>query len=371
MPASLYDAIADLALEIDGYDVEFRQRTCAGDFARISVILGLGHAEPGQRGITRPCTRFSIHGDGATGAGEDVTYEIEDHRALDDEPIELPPAGSYTVDSFSDALDGTALFPGTTPGREASRSYRRWALESAALDLALKQADTNLATALGREYDPVRFLVSARLGEPPALARVERWLDLNPEVEFKLDATSAWTPEIIDELAATEAVRILDLKGHYKHTDVDQSADPSLYRRIIEGFPDALIEDPRLTDDTLPLFEGHEHRITWDEPITGIASIKRLPFTPEWLNVKPSRFGSIETLFETIEYCLDRGIGMYGGGQTELNVGRQHLHALASLFYPAAPNDIAPCAYNDPDQASDLPRSPLPPPQAPSGLEWH
>ena len=367
---ALYDAIADLPLEVDGYDVEFRERTCAGDFARISVILCLQDARPGQHGVPRPCTRFSIHGDGATGAGEDVTYEVEDHRALDDEAIDLPPAGSYTVDTFSEALDEIDLFPGILPGREASQSYRRWALESAALDLALKQADTDLATALGREYDPVRFLVSTRLGEPPTLERVEQWLEFDPETEFKLDATSAWTPEIMDELVTTGAVRILDLKGCYRHTDVDQPPDTTLYRRIIEAFPDALIEDPRLTEETLPLFERNEHRITWDAPITGVASIEALPFTPEWLNMKPSRFGSIENLFETIEYCRDRGIGMYGGGQTELSVGRQHLHALASLFYPAAPNDIAPCPYNDPDPVSGLPKSPLSPPSNSRGLEW-
>jgi L-alanine-DL-glutamate epimerase-like enolase superfamily enzyme len=367
--SSLYDMIADLPLEIDGYDVRFRTRACAGDFARISVILCLHDAHPEQHGVTRPCTRFSIHGEGETGAGEDVTYEIEDHRALRTSPIEFPPAGSYTIDSFSEALDEIDLFPGIEPGREASRSYRRWAIESAALDLALKQAETDLATVLGREYDPVRFLVSTRLGKPPSLDRVREWLQLQPETEFKLDATSEWTPRIVEELVAMDAVRIIDLKGHYRNTNVDQPADTDLYRHIIEEF-DTLIEDPRLTEETLALFEGHEHRITWDAPITGIESIEELPFRPEWLNMKPSRFGSIENLLDTIEYCLDRGIGMYGGGQTELSVGRQHLHALASLFYPDAPNDIAPCAYNDPDPMPGLPSSPLEPPQDPHGLEW-
>lgn len=368
---SLYDAIADLPLEVDGYDVEFRKRVSAGDFARISVILDLQETHPEQHGVPRPCTRFSIHGEGTTGVGEDVTYEEEDHHALEDNPISLPPAGSYTIDSFSDALEEIDLFPGVIPGREASQAYRRWALESAALDLALKQADTDLATVFGLEYEPVRFLVSTRLGEPPSLDRVNRWLELNPETEFKLDATSAWTPEIIEALVETGAVRILDLKGHYKHTAVDQSPDITLYRRILESFPDAFIEDPKLTDETLPLFEGQEHRITWDAPITGIESIETLPFTPEWLNMKPSRFGRLENLLDTIEYCRDNGIGMYGGGQTELSVGRQHLHALAALFYPDSPNDIAPSAYNDPDPVPDLPTSPLEPPPDPRGLEWH
>lgn len=103
----------------------------------------------------------------------------------------MPLPGTYTADSVSELLDKIGLIPAGEPTREASRSYRRWALESAALDLVLKQAGTDLATALGREYEPIRFLVSTRLETPPTSDRVLRWLELNPELEFKRDATSA------------------------------------------------------------------------------------------------------------------------------------------------------------------------------------
>lgn len=367
---SLYDALADLPLVIDGYSLEFRERPCAGDFARVSVLLGVQEATPSDPGFTRPCTRITLSGKGVTGMGEDVTYDVADHQALLTAPTELPLAGTYSLASFSKALPEIDLFPTAEPAREASRAYRRWAVESAALDLALKQADTDLPTVLARAYEPVRFLVSTRLGDPPTADRVTRWLDINPELEFKLDATSAWTAELIDALVATDAVRIIDLKGQYRGTMVDQSADPALYRRILEAFPEALIEDPILTDETRPLFAGHEHRLSWDAPITDVTSIQDLPFTPDWLNLKPSRCGTLENLFEVIEYCLDTGIRMYGGGQTELSVGRQHLHALASLFYPDAPNDIAPRRYNDPEPKSGLPTSPLSPPTQPHGFEW-
>lgn len=367
---SLYDAIADLPLVIDGYSLDFRERTAAGDFARVSVLKGKQDAPPSDSGFTRPCTRISLHDEGVTGVGEDVTYDRGDHQAFVNSLNELPLAGTYTIASFSEVLDEIDLFPTGDPDGEASRAYRRWAVESAALDLALKQADTDLATALGQEYDPVRFLVSTRLEEPPTADRVTQWLDLNPELEFKLDATSAWTADLIDTVAATAAVRIIDLKGQYTGTMVDQSADPVFYRRIIEAFPDALIEDPRLTSETRPLFEGHEHRISWDASITDVPSIQDLPFTPHWLNIKPSRCGTIETLLDVIEHCLDNGIQMYGGGQTELSVGRQHLHGLASFFYPDAPNDIAPRRYNDPEPVSGLPTSPLSPPTQAHGLEW-
>lgn len=367
---SLYDRVAELPLEIDGVDLEFRERDCAGDFARISVLLSIQDDRPATAGFSRPSTCISIHGDETTGFGEDVTYDVDDHRAFVDSPGELPLSGTYTFEEFSAALEGIDLFPGAGPAREASRAYRRWAFESAALDLALKQAETDLASVLGRSYDPVRFLVSTRLGDPPTVDRVETWLDIDPSLGFKLDATSAWTPELVDALAETDAVRIVDLKGHYAGTMVDQPADPALYRRLVETLPDALIEDPILTDETRTLFEGVEGRLSWDAPITDAASIEALPFTPEWLNVKPSRCGAVETVFEVVEYCLDHDVRMYGGGQTELGVGRQHVHALASLFYPDAPNDIAPRAYNDPEPATGLPASPLSPPEDPRGLEW-
>lgn len=61
---------------------------------------------------------------------------------------------------------------------------------------------------------------------------------------------------------------------------------------------------------------------------------------------------------------------MYGGGQTELSVGREHIHAFASLFYPDAPNDIAPRGFNDPKPRAGCPESPLVSRGDFHGFEW-
>ncbi|WP_101295946.1 enolase-like domain-containing protein [Halegenticoccus soli] len=366
-----YDRIKDLPLTIDSYDLSYREQNCTGDFARASVVLSVQDDIPGTPEFRRPCTEITLHGKESTGYGEDVTYDDVDHHALIESSTELPLSGKYTIATFSAALDGMDLFLNREPERKASRHYRRWAIESAALDLALKQAKTDLATVLDREYHPVRFVVSNRLGDPPTFDRVATWLGLNSNLEFKLDITPGWTDKLIRQLVDTNAVRILDFKGQYKGTVVDQPSDPALYRRLIENFPDVLIEDPVLTDETRALFEGIEHRITWDAPITSMESVKQLPFEPDWLNIKPSRFGTLESLFDTIDYCVEHDIRMYGGGQTELGVGRQHIHALASLFYPSSPNDIAPREYNHPEPTPGLPTSPLSPPSDPRGLEWY
>ena len=76
--------------------------------------------------------------------------------------------GSWTLDSFSRHLDGLDLFGGAEPGMPAYLDYRRWAFESAAADLALRQAGRSLADVLGREPQPINFVVSLRLGEPPS-----------------------------------------------------------------------------------------------------------------------------------------------------------------------------------------------------------
>lgn len=347
----LYDNVADLDLQIDEYDLEQHERDTSSGFVRATTVV-------------------SLHGDGETGRGEDVTYDNDAHDTLHESSEVFPLAGKYTLDEFSTQLSEIDFFLGNDPNQSIFRNYRQWAFESAALDLALKQADTNLATQLDHEYNPVRFVVSTRLDDPPTGDRIIDWLDRNPELEFKLDPTSDWTDDVVDRLAATDAVLTLDLKGQYHGTTVDQPADPALYERVVKGFPDALIEDPELNDETRPLFEGQEGRVTWDYPIRSVETVEELPWNPEWLNIKPSRFGSVQSLFDTIDYCQDHEIQMFGGGQFELDIGREHIHAVASLFYPDAPNDVAPKAYNDPDPSGNLPSSPLAPPTNARGLSW-
>ncbi|WP_256392736.1 hypothetical protein [Natronoarchaeum rubrum] len=348
---ALYDAVADLELVVDGYDLSFRERDTSSGFARMTTV-------------------FELRGDGAVGRGEDVTYEAEHHDALAEDDPEFDLTGTYSFDEFSELVGDLDLFPAGAPDRTEFRNYRRWGVESAALDLALKQADRSLAEVLDRTYDPVSFVASTRLGDPPTLDRIDALRDVDPNLQFKLDPTSDWTESIVEDLAERGAVRILDLKGHYEGTEVDQEPDPELYDRLIEAFPEAVIEDPALTDETRPIVEEAGDRVSWDAPIHGLADVENLPWEPEWLNIKPSRFGSVESLFETIEHAQKRGMTMYGGGQFELDVGRQHIQLLASLFYPDTPNDVAPRAYNDPDVGSELPTSPLAPPEDARGLEW-
>lgn len=345
---SVYEHVADLPINIEGYDLDLIERDTSAGFTRTTTVV-------------------SLQGDGQTGHGEDVTYNAAEHHALVGEESESPFSGEYTLASFSAVLDEIDLFPDREP-REAFRHYRRWGFESAALDLALRQADTTLADTLDREYNPVRFVVSPGTGGRRAADSIRTWLDIDPELEFKLDASSRWTPALVDELAATGAIRIVDMKDQSGGQPVEEPPDSDLYRLIVDEFSDVIIEDPAVTDTTRPMLADVRGRLSWDGPITGVESICILSFEPSRLNIKPSRFGTVESLFDTIEYCLKHDIQMYGGGQFELDIGREQLHALASVFYPTGPNDIAPTGYNDPVPRADLPSSPLSPPTASEGF---
>ncbi|HZO50472.1 MAG TPA: hypothetical protein VFB26_10030 [Gaiellaceae bacterium] len=335
---SLYDAVRDLPLVVDSYALE-------------------GLAAEIASGWTRKTTVVHLHGRGEEGVGEDVTYHGEEHDALQARGPALPLAGEWTLDAFSSHLGGLALFDGE-PAQHAYLDYRRWAFESAALDLALRQAGTSLGRAVGREARPVRFVASGGLGDPPSTAKLRAWLELHPGLRFKLDATPLWTAELVAELRELGCVDSVDLKGHYSGTVVDNPPDPALYRLVVEGFPEAWIEDPAVTDETRPILEAARDRLTWDAPIHSVADIEALPWPPRTVNVKPSRFGSVERLFAAYDHCAERGIGVYGGGQLELGVGRGQIQLLAALFHPDMPNDVAPSGYNL-APAPGLPASPL------------
>jgi L-alanine-DL-glutamate epimerase-like enolase superfamily enzyme len=344
-----YDRVAGLPLRVEGYALETLELPLAPEFVRVTTVV-------------------TLHSAGHEGLGEDVVYDHVDHEAqLAAGPV-LPLAGRWTLDGFSRHLDGLDLFP-VEPVRPQSREYRRWAFESAALDLALRQAGASLGEALGMAPRPVTFVVSTRLDSDTA--RVRRLLETTPSLRFKLDPTDEWTPELMEELAGLGVVDTLDMKGAYgDDVPFGVPADPRTYARVVELFPDAWIEDPRLTPPLREALRGAEDRVTWDAPIHSVADVRALEWAPRMINIKPSRFGPLRELMATYDHLRAEGIGAYGGGQTELGPGRGQIQYLASLFHPDAPNDVAPGGYNDPRVADGLPGSPLPLAPAPTGFRW-
>jgi L-alanine-DL-glutamate epimerase-like enolase superfamily enzyme len=345
-----WERLASIPLLVEGYELEPLQATVSSAFERKTTVIRL-------------------RGAGEEGLGEDVTYDAVDHEILQAAGPVLDLSGKWTIGAFCEHVGGLSLF-GTPPQREVSTRYRRWAFESAALDLALRQAGNSLHEALGREPSPVRFVVSLRLGEPPSIEPVRRLLDRYPSLRFKLDPTSSWDERLIAELLATNAVDSIDFKGYYSGSIVDQPPDPVLYRRVVEAFPHAWIEDPALTEETEPVLAAHRERFSWDALIHSVEDVEALPYPPKMVNIKPSRLGGLRGLLEAFAYCAAREIGNYGGGQFELGVGRGQIQYLASLFHADAPNDVAPSGFNLPEPPEGLPGSPLAPEPARIGFQW-
>ena len=152
-----WERVAELPVEIEDYALEGLEQAVSSDFLRKSTLIRL-------------------RGGGEEGVGEDVTYDAEDHDILQSAGPSLPLAGRFTLAAFSEHLAGLSLFP-EPPQREVSQRYRTWAYESAALDLALRQAGTTLHEALGREpaAGPLRRLAATRRAADPRADRGAAW----------------------------------------------------------------------------------------------------------------------------------------------------------------------------------------------------
>ena len=336
-----YSLLADLPLAIDGYALEGLSRRVSTGFRRFTTV-------------------FRLSGAGHEGLGEDVTYEAAEQRRLVRSGPVLALAGEWTLDGFSRALDQLDLFPDGAPEHATSRTYRRWALESAALDLALRQAGRPLHEVLGLEPRPVRFVVSLNLGAEPSCGALESRLAACAGVRFKLDATPAWDAPLLECLARSGRVDAVDFKGVYQGTLAETHTDPDLYRRVAAALPGVWLEDPDLSDPAAAAaLAEHRERVTWDAPIHCATDIGEQPWPARTVNIKPSRFGTLRALLDAYDHCAAGEIGVYGGGQYELGPGRGQIQYLAALFHADAPNDIAPSDYDQPTPPPDVPCSPM------------
>lgn len=297
----MLDVLAQLPLHIENISIEHLAR-------------------PSAAGGSRRTTLVRLRGNGQEGQGEDVTFQPFDALATTSALAVL--SGVGTLAEAWDRLDRLELFD-RPPEHAVVRNYRRWAVEAAALDLALRQAGLSFGERLGRVPQPVRFVVS------PVRSHLRRF----PGARLKLDA---------EDLEPGLPVDIIDFKGR---------GDVRLVDRALDLYPEALLEDPPV------VVAGAQ--VSWDIGIHSLDDVLRLSERPAAVNVKPARLGGAAVLLDLYEGCAREGIALYGGGQHELGPGRAQIQLVAALFHPDGPNDVAPGAYNDADPTPEPPASPL------------
>jgi L-alanine-DL-glutamate epimerase-like enolase superfamily enzyme len=347
---SLWPRLAGLPLVIGSCEYERLHAVLAHEFERVT-------------------THVRLIGGGTDGLGEDVSVHVEDGTSLHEAQPALPLQGEWTLAGFCEHVVTLDPWP-EPPEWEPARRWRNWAFESAALDLALRQAGRSLHDVLGLEPRPVRFVNSLGLGKEPSIEPVRRRLARSPGVRFKIDAEATWPAALVDEVAATGAVDTIDFKGHYNIEVKDPAALVALYDRVLSAFPDAFLEDPHDLPEITARLGDHVERVSYDAPIHTAEDIGATPLAARGVNVKPSRIGSLRELFEVYARCARDQRPMYGGGMGELGVGRGQIELLASLFHADGPNDVAPSAYNEDDPTGQLPASPLTPRPEPTGFRW-
>ena len=125
-PMSLYDSVRDLPLVIDGYALDGLEQQVSSGFLRKTTVIRLARRRRGggrrgrhlRRGRARPRSRRAARSSRSPATGRST--RSREHLAT------LP------------------LFD-HEPEQHAYLDYRRWAFESAALDLALRQAGSRSA----------------------------------------------------------------------------------------------------------------------------------------------------------------------------------------------------------------------------------
>ena len=188
----------------------------------------------------------------------------------------------------------------------------------------------------------MRFVNSLGLGDPPSFDPIRRRLERHPGLRFKVDASPQWTPEMIDELAATDAVEIVDFKGHYGLEFGELPALLTMYERVIAAFPDALLEDAHDLPEVARAARarGAPHLLRRADPLGRGPRRDPVPPARGQHQAVPRRRPAVAA--RRLRRVRGARLVTYGGGMGELDVGRGQIQLLASLFHPDGPNDVAP-----------------------------
>jgi L-alanine-DL-glutamate epimerase-like enolase superfamily enzyme len=296
---SLAHALSALVVQVDSVICRFGGITVA--------------AYPGGQ---RPTCVVALSGRGETGYGELVAFTAEEQRAFADRASAL-------------LLHKGAARPIAESIAPAATNYERAALESALIDLALRQQRLSLRDLCGGGAVPrisdMRWVSSfGQLSNPGSHLRAVR--SASHASEFKIDVDPSWPETVIAELVRESGVVILDFKD---------GGNADLVRRLSARFPSAIFEDP-------PGGAWHG-QVARDRSLLSPADVEAALQRGEMVNLKIPRMGGPIPLLEAVGIAQKRGgHSFYFGGMFEVGPGREQARQLAALFCGTAPNDLGP-----------------------------
>ena len=149
-------------------------------------------------------------------------------------PESLGLAGTHTIASLSEQLDGHALFTGE-PGMHAVARLPPLGVRERGARSRAAPGRHALGEVVGREPAPLRFVVSTR-------ADLATGSPSHPALEFKVDPIPGeWDAAHMERWRRRAASR-LDLKAYYDGTVSTTRRTPTSTRRR-RVLPDAVLED--------------------------------------------------------------------------------------------------------------------------------
>ena len=345
--------LGDLPLTIDGYSLERLEQRVSSEFTRVTTVVHL-------------------RGGGEEGVGEDVTYGADDQQALQDAgPGARPqrPGGRSATSASSPAGSTSSPRRPNVPGLPALPPLGL--RERGARPRAPPGGRLAWPIALGLEAQPgpLRRLDAAGRARPPS-EPVLRRLAQYPWLEFKLDATSSWTDELVAELAATGAVESIDLKGRYVGHDGRPARRPRPLPARRRGLPGCVDRGPGADARD----RGGARAVLGPRHLGRADPLDRRPrgaeHQPRGVNLKPSRIGSIAALLETYDYCPPTTSSRTAAASSSSARAAARSSTSPRSSTPPAPNDVAPRPFNEAELRPGLPESPLAAGSSPTGFRW-
>src|SRR5215207_3802403 len=347
---SLWPRLGGLPLVVEACEYDRLHAVLAYEFERIT-------------------THVRLVGAGADGLGEDVSVFREDGTALHETRPSLPLEGEWKLAGFCDHLATLELWP-EPPEWDVALRLRNWAFESAALDLALRQAGRSLHEVLGLEPQPVRFVYSLGLGEEPSIEPVRRRLARSPGGALQARRRGDLGAGARRRGRGDRRGRHDRLQGPVRLRGQGSGDAGCAVRPRARRVPGRLPGGP-----TRPVRDRAAARRSSRARVLRLADPQRRGHRRD--AVGRAR-GERQAVADRWPAPAVRGLrALRAGAATDvrrwhwaLGVGRGQIELLAALFHADAPNDVAPSAYNEDDPPDGLPASPLAPRPEATGFRW-